>query len=236
VTRLSREARRRPEWLVVGTRDRIHALAADGATLYAIVGDAPESAFLGYREACAQNLSWRPVADADPADSRLAIVALASPRDAVAGAPAGLYALSADGALLARPATAEAAQWVPMGKTPADSRALAVASDQFFVLDGQGVIWRCPRTVLALGRDDWTEFDRHGDLKTLTGMNGRLYGIDGHGDLLSRSLIPAVTWWPVGEATGCTVLAGHAGLIYAAGPALPLLRISPNSPGHCAEV
>ena len=228
VTRLSREARRRPEWLVVGTRDRVHALAACGATLYAIVGDDPESAFLGYREACAQNLHWLPVADAGPPDSTLAIVCLASPRDAVAGAPGGLYALSAEGVLLARPATAEAAQWRPVGKVPAGSRALAVASDQFFVLDGQGVIWGCPRTALAFGREDWTEFDRHGDVNALTGMNGRLYAIDCRGDLLSRSLIPADTWQPVGQATGCTVLTGHAGFIYAAGPALPLGRVAPT--------
>jgi hypothetical protein len=155
-------------------------------------------------------------------------MALASPRDAVAGAPVGLYALSADGALLARPARAEAAQWFPLGKAPADSCALAVASDQLFVLDGQGVIWRCPRMALALGREDWTEFDRHGALKTLTGMNGRLYAIDGGERLLSRSLIPADTWQPVGEAAGCTVLTGHAGLIYASGPALPLRRITPT--------
>jgi hypothetical protein len=239
VTRLSRVPRRRPEWLVVGTRERIRALAACGGTLYAIVGGdgegegggAPESAFLGYREACAQNLPWRPVADLGSVPS---IIALASPRDAVAGAPAGLSAFSPDGALLARPATVDAAQWQLVGKAPAGSGALAVAGDLFFVLDELGVIWTCSRT--ALGREDWTEFDRHGGLKTLAGLNGRLYAIDGSERLLSRSLVPADTWRPVGEATGCTVLTGHAGLIYAAGPTLPLRRLAPNSLGDNAEV
>jgi hypothetical protein len=229
VTRLSREPGA-PEWLVVGTRDRVHALAACGQTLYALVGDSLESSVLGFREACAQNLRWHPVAGAAPVPG---IIALASPRDAVARAPAGLYALSADGVLLARPAISEAAQWDVVGKGPGDSRALAVASDQFLVLDDHGVIWACSRT--ALGREDWTEFDDHGDLKALTGMNGRLYAIDGRERLLSRSLAAADSWQPIGVAADCTVIAGHAGIIYSTGPDLSLRRLAPNPIGGDAE-
>ncbi len=223
ITRLSSETGRRPEWLVVGTCDRVHALTACGTTLYAVVGSRAESAFLGYREACAQNLPWHPVAGSG---SGLGIVALASPRDAVADAPAGLYALHEDGTVLARPAICAAAPWYEAGKAPPDARALATATDQFFVLDGQGVIWSCPRTALAAG--DWTEFDGNGDLETLVGMNGRLYAIDGHGRLLSRSLVPAETWHPVAYADGCIVLAGHAGMLYGAAPTRPLRRMTPR--------
>jgi hypothetical protein len=221
VSRLSRERARQPEWLVVGTRDRVHALAAAGSMLYAVVGDRPESTFLGCRDACAQNLPWRPLEECDCRD----IVALASPRDAVPGAPGGLYALHRNGAVLLRFASPDPAPWSVVGKCPPEARALAAASDHFFVLAGHGVIWRCPRGQLA--DDSWDEFDRDATLATLTGMNGRLYAVDGAGKLLTRSTAPADAWRPLGDAGGCTVLAGHAGVIYGASPVLPLRRLVP---------
>jgi hypothetical protein len=239
VSRLSREPARRPEWLVVGTRDRVRALAGAGSMLYAVVGDRPESSFLRCREACAQNLPWRPVGRHQPQVLGLGaawvghgahepgsgIVALASPRDAVAGAPGGLYALHQDGAVLARSATPGPAPWSVAGKCPPGARALAAASDHFFVLDEHGVIWRCRREQLAGG--SWHEFDRDSGLATLTGMNGRLYAVDGAGKLVTRSTLPADAWRPLGDAGGCTVLAGHAGIIYGASPVLPLRRAVP---------
>ncbi len=220
VSRLSRSPQRRPEWLIVGTRERTHALTAAGSMLYAVVGDPPDL-FLACREACAQNLPWHPISGANCAD----IVALASPRDAVAGAPGGIYALHADGTVLRRPATQDAAHWSVAGKCPPAARALAAASDQLFVLDDHGTIWRCAREQLADAC--WDKTDAVSGLRTLTAMNGRLYAVDGAGLLLTRSTTPADGWQPVGDGGGCTVLAGHAGFLYGTSPARPLQRIVP---------
>ncbi|HXP18632.1 MAG TPA: N,N-dimethylformamidase beta subunit family domain-containing protein [Streptosporangiaceae bacterium] len=225
VSRLSRAPVRRPEWLVVGTRDRVHALAVAGSTLYAVVGDTPGTPFLRCREACAQNLPWRPIEEHRPEDRPVDIVALASPRDAVAGAPGGLYALHQDGIVLIRTATPDPAPWSLAGKCPAGARALAAANDHFFVLDVHGVIWSCPQGQLANG--SWHEIDRNTGLVTMTGMNGRLYAADDAGRLLTRSPGPADTWRPAGDAGGCTVLTGHAGNLYGASPGLPLRRLVP---------
>jgi len=227
VSRLSRPPGRPSGWLAAGTRDRIHALAGTGSVLYAVVGDtpgAPGPALLGCREACAQNLPWRPAGDHGTGRG---IVALAAPRDAVPGAPGGLYALHQDGTVLYRPATAGAAPWSQAGKAPAGARALAAASDHFFVLDRDGALWSCPQGKLANG--DWQESGRSPGrgLIALTGMSGRLYAVDGAGRLLTRTPAPGDFWRHAGDGGGCTVLAGHAGTLYGAGPGLPLRRMTP---------
>jgi hypothetical protein len=221
VTRLSQPPGRPSGWLAAGTRDRIHALAGTGSVLYAVVGDTPGAAFLGCREACAQNLPWRPAGQRRPCGG---IVALAAPRDAVAGVPGGLYALHRDGVVLMRPATTGTAPWSQAGKSPAGARALAATSDQFFVLDEHGVIWSCPQGQLANG--SWHTTGHESDLVALTGMNGRLYAVNRAGRLLTRTTAPADRWRPAGDADGCVVLAGHAGILYGAGPGLPLRRLA----------
>lgn len=223
VSRLSRPPGRPPGWLAAGPRDRVQALTVTGPMLYAVVGGTPGPAFLGCREACAQNLPWRPVREHRPETGYRGIVALAAPRDAVAGAPQGLYALHQDGIVLMRPATTGPAPWSMAGKAPAGARALAAANDHFFLLDEDGVIWGCPQGQLANG--EWHRAGRRRGLVALTGMNGRLYGVDGAGRLLTRTPAPGGTWRPVGDAGGCAVLAGRAGVLWRAGPGLPLSQM-----------
>src|SRR5258708_17444503 len=216
--------------------------------LFAVIGDTPGSAFLGCREACAQSLPWRPIEEHRPEDRRVCetwrwhgagepeggdypvggrpdIVALASPRDAVAGGPGGLYALRRDGIVLIRPATADAAPWSVAGRGPAGARALAATSDHFFVLDEHGLILSCPQGQLAHG--SWREIDHDSGLVALTGMSGRLYAVDGAGTVLTRSPAAGGTWRPVGDAGGCTVLACRAGILYGSSPGLPTRRVGP---------
>jgi hypothetical protein len=81
--------------------------------------------------------------------------------------------------------------------------------------------------MLASG--GWHEFDQHSGLVTLTGMNGRLYAVDEAGRLLTRTTAPAQPWQPIGDGGGCTVLAGHAGILYGASPILPLRQLVPSS-------
>jgi hypothetical protein len=223
--------------VAAGTRDPVRALAVAGPVLYAVVGDAPGQTYLGCREACGQNLPWRPAGEhradehgADEQGPSGGIVALAVPRDAVAGAPAGLYALHRDGVVLARPATPGAAAWSEMGKGPPGGISMAAAGDHFFVLDGQGGIWSCPQGQLQVS--SWHKIGQHGGLIALTGMNGRLFAADRAGRLLTRTPAPGGTWRPAGGAGGCTVLAGRSGVLYGASPGRPLSRMElPGPPG-----
>ncbi len=111
--RLARPASAVPAWTAAGTRDEVVALAAAGSALYAVLAArGPAGPVLGTREACGQALPWRPIGGA--AD----LVALAAPRDAVAGAPGGLYALRRDGAVLRRPVGPATAPWALAGAGP----------------------------------------------------------------------------------------------------------------------
>jgi hypothetical protein len=143
-----------PAWTAAGTRAEVRALAASGSALYAVLGACgPAGPVLGMREACGQALPWRPVGGA------AGLVALAAPRDAVAGAPAGLYALRRDGAVLRRPAGSATAPWILVGDGPPRPRALAAADNHFFVLDQDGDIWSLPLGDIGGPARTWTRID-----------------------------------------------------------------------------
>jgi hypothetical protein len=138
-----------PAWTAAGTRDEVLALAASGSALYAVLRDPRHGRVLGTREACGQAMPWRLAGDA------AGLVALASPRDAVAGGPGGLYALHHDGVVLMRPASPQAAPWTRVGDCPPQPRALAVANNHFFVLDHDGVIWSRPQGEIGRPARNW---------------------------------------------------------------------------------
>jgi hypothetical protein len=126
------------------------------------------------REACGQALPWQPVGGA------AGLVALAAPRDAVAGAAAGLYALRRDGAVLRRPAGSATAPWILVGDGPPRPRALAVADNHFFVLDQAGDIWSLPLGDIGRPARTWTRTDAgqpgHGGTAGQAGPGGAVTG------------------------------------------------------------
>jgi N,N-dimethylformamidase beta subunit-like, C-terminal len=207
-----------PEWTAAGTRDQVLALASSGSALYAVLADHDQGQFLGTREACWQAMPWRAAGDA------AGIVALASPRDALAGAPGGLYALHRDGIVLTRPASPEAAPWTRVGTCPPRPRCLAVANNHFFVLDQDGTVWSLPQAEIGAGVPRWTSVENAANLITLTALNGRLIAADASGSLVGRVPAPGAGWEKLGDSGGCMVLTGHAGSLYGASPGRPLLR------------
>lgn len=206
------------DWTAVGSRADLRALAASDSRLFAVLAASGE---LAWREACPQNLPWRRIGDA------AGIVALAAPRDAVAGGPRGIYALRADGAVLRRPVIVAPAPWQQVGQCPPAPRSLAVANDQLFVLDQSGAIRSAPQEAIPACADAWSVVDLDARLSALTALNGRLIGIDAAGRLVSRLPGPGRAWQDCGHADGCVLLAGQAGALYGARPGFALRRCVP---------
>jgi hypothetical protein len=230
----------RADWIPVGTRQPVRALAAAGSRLFAVLDASGE---LAWREACPQNLSWLSYDDASE------IVAIAVPRDAVAGGPRGIYALRSDAAVLFRPLSPAPAEWRQVGFCPPGPCSMAMANDHLFVLDRSGAVHCAPQGAIPGRADAWTQADPAAGITTLTALNGRLIGIDLAGRLVSRAPGPgrgsgrgpdaaltggradgpggAEPWEPCGDAAGCVILTGHAGALYGAGPGFPLRRWLP---------
>jgi hypothetical protein len=212
-----------PFWIAVGTRDPIRALAAVGATLYAVLAGGPP--MLASREACPQNLSWHRLGAAE------GVVGLAAPRDAVDGAPGGVYGFCEDGTVLLRPGSQSPAGWAGFGRGPARGRGFAVADNHFFVLDDAGVLWSAPQGRIT--NADWSVVETPGGgiprLLALAAVNGRLVAIDDRDQLLSRLPLPGARWDVLGAGGGCAVLTGHAGTLYGSAPGLPLRAAVPTA-------
>lgn len=205
-----------PAWTAAGTRAPVRALASAGAMLYAVVGGEGGTWFLGTRRACGQNLPWRRLGAAD------GIGALASPRDAVPGAPTALYGARRDGVVVRRPAEPEPAPWTVVGRCPPGARGLAVAGNEFYLLGSCGRVWSLAQGELGSGA--WALAEEASGLVALAALNGRLVGVNEAGRLLSRLPVAGAAWEHLGDAAGCLVLTGHAGALYGAGPGRPLLR------------
>lgn len=220
--RFTGPARPWPDWEPVGSRVPIRALASAGAMLYAVAGDAAGTWFLGARAAGGQNLPWQPIGEAGE------ITALASPRDAVSGAPNAIYGARRDGVVVRRPAEPAAGPWTLAGTCPQGACGLTVANNHFFLLDSGGQIWSLPLSELRTAGSTWKPLgDSPGDspaLIALTSLNGRLIAIDRAGLVLGRLPMAGAVWDHLGNSGGCTVLTGHAGALYGTAPGLPLLR------------
>lgn len=207
-----------PGWDVVGTRERIRALAGTGSLLFAVLDLTGE---LAWREACGQNLRWQPIQEAGD------VVALGCPRDAVAGGPRGLYAVRADGKILLRPITTSRADWREAGMCPPGPRALAFAKDHLYVLDASGNVWDAPQGAIPTSAGEWTAFVTDSSLVALAGGSGRLFGVTAAGALAGWLPVAGQPWGELGHAGGCTLIAAHAGAIYGISAGSPLRRYVP---------
>jgi hypothetical protein len=190
-------------------------MTAWAGRLYAVTDDSG----LAARELCRQNLRWQRFAHAP------GVIALAVPREAVADGPLGLYALTDGGRLLFREATPRPGPWTEAGKAPPGAVALAAAGGSLFAADDAGALWATPLS----GADRlWEHAGPAPDGCALTGLSGRLYALDRHRGITTRTTAPGDRWRPAGTASpGATVLAAGAGALVTAGPDGVLRRRAP---------
>ena len=193
----------RPDrWTALGAAPGAVALAGAGSWLFAALEDGT----LGVRSAGPQNVPLRRIGTAGD------VVALAAPREAVAGGPFALYAADRAGRLLIRAARPEKADWTVAGRCPPGTRALAACDGRLFALDGDGVLHGAPQGLPADGSArSWTRLEPPARLLALTAVNGRLYAVDERGVLLHRPPAPGGAWRELGPAGGSVLLAGQAG-------------------------
>jgi hypothetical protein len=194
-------------------------MTACAGRLYAVTCDDG----LTVRELCAQNLTWRRFGGAG------GIVALAAPREAVAGGPLGLYGLTQEGRLLYREADTRPGPWTEVGKAPTGSVTLATANAHLYAVDDHGAMWTAP-----LGGTDqaWEYFGPAPGVRSLAGLSGRLYALDQDGRVATRTTAPDDTWCAIGPAEpGATVLAAGSGWLVTASADGLLHRRAPVTEG-----
>jgi hypothetical protein len=194
-------------WTVIGSRDHVRAMAAMGSRLFGLLDDG----VLAAREACPQNLPWRPI---EPAPD---LVTLAVPREAVAGGPHGLYATDTAGRLWWRPGTVRRAAWTELDRCPPDLRSLAAVYGRLYAVDRARRLW----VANQAGDRTWCRLPDP-ELVAIASMNGRLYAVDTNDTVLCRAPLPDHPWVSVGPADGVDVLTGHAGRLIGAGGGRPL--------------
>jgi hypothetical protein len=207
-------------WTVIGTRDHVRALATLGSWLFGLLDDG----VLAAREACPQNLSWRPI---EPAPN---LVTLAVPREAVAGGPHGLYATDTAGRLWWRPGTIERAAWTELDRCPPDLRSLAAVNGRLYAVDQSRRLW----TANQAGDRTWLRLPDP-ELVAITSMNGRLYAVDTEDTVLCRPPLPDHPWAPIGPAEGVEVLTAHAGHLIGTGNGQPLRWRETALPHHVSK-
>lgn len=187
---------------MVGCDGRLYAACADGT--------------LRVRDLSGQNLRWRTVDETDA-------VALASPREAHGGPPAGLYGVAPDGTIRYRDPADTRTGWQDVSRAPEGTIGLAAADEGLFALT-EDDLWHLP--IRDLPHPAWTRLEGAAIPRatSLTAMNGRLYAIVGD-SVLSRPVARDHTpWQEIAPAGGCTVLAASLGHLVGAHPGGRLLR------------
>ncbi len=200
---LSRLSRPWPgtDWERMGNARQVVALAACENRLFAADSDQQ----LWVRDPVGQNLEWTLLGPAP------AVRALASPREATAGQPIGLYAVTTDGRLVRREPYLDAATWTEIG-TAAEVVALAASFDGLFGATASGNLVFLPFEGIATGAA-WSHAGHAHQIVAMTNVNGRLYGVTSDGILWTRLPFRYEVDWTVLETCPAEVtgLAGHAG-------------------------
>ncbi|MGS2641563.1 N,N-dimethylformamidase beta subunit family domain-containing protein [Streptosporangium sp. LJ11] len=195
-------------WETIGGADEVGALTVFDSLLYG----ATSGGSLLTREVSDQNLRWRPAGTAP------ALVALATPREATAVHPIGLYGLTADDRLVYRDPEHG---WITLADGPRGGVGLGMVNGELFAAAAEGLWLFDPET------SGWSlvEAGAGAEAVALTAMNGRLYMADADGRIRTR--LPVATpagWTDLCDAGGCTVLTGHAGTLIGTARDRPLLR------------
>ncbi|TDD00789.1 hypothetical protein E1294_51800 [Nonomuraea diastatica] len=168
------------------------------------------------------------------------MIALAAPREAHGGPPAGLYGVAPDGTIRYRDPVPGPAPWQDVGQAPEGTTGLAAADEGLFAITAAHELWHLPIRLLAA--PDWTMIGPAPDPSggpapgaatgpapapsggpaigpaTLAAMNGRLFTVAA-GRVLTRSVNRHETpWVDLGPAAGHTVLASASGRLIGTGP------------------
>ncbi|MER6944211.1 N,N-dimethylformamidase beta subunit family domain-containing protein [Nonomuraea sp. NPDC000554] len=164
---------------------------------------------LAVRDICGQNLPWRVVDETD-------VIALAAPREAHGGPPAGLYGVAPDGAIRYRDPVLAQSAWQDVSRAPDGATGLAAVDEGLFAVTSAGELWHLP--IRRLDAHDWARAGSAAGATSLTAMNGRLFAVSGD-RILTRSAERYETCWEdLGPAEGRTVLAAAAGRLIGARP------------------
>ncbi|MBT2230232.1 N,N-dimethylformamidase beta subunit family domain-containing protein [Nonomuraea sp. NEAU-A123] len=185
------ESQPQPVALVV-CENRLFAARADGV--------------LSTRDLSGQNLPWRPI---DTTDA----LALAAPREAHGGPPAGLYGLAPDGTIRYRDPVLTSTPWADVSRAPEHATGLAAADEALFAVTSDDELWHLP--IRRLTDATWARMGTGEGATSLTAMNGRLYAIAGDRVLTRPVNRHNTDWTDLGPArpttTPAPTLSGHDG-------------------------
>ncbi|MBB5780734.1 N,N-dimethylformamidase beta subunit family domain-containing protein [Nonomuraea jabiensis] len=184
----------------------VRALVCCENRLYAACSDGS----LAVRDVCGQNLPWQTIDETDA-------IALAAPREAHGGPPAGLYGVAPDGTIRYRDPVPARQPWRDVSRAPEGTIALAAVDEGLFaVTSGGDELWHLP--IRQLGTHDWKIVGPAAGAVSLTAMNGRLFAISADRILVRTVERHDAGWSDLGPAGGHTVLAATAGRLIGAAP------------------
>ncbi|MFI7638055.1 N,N-dimethylformamidase beta subunit family domain-containing protein [Nonomuraea sp. NPDC049400] len=194
-------------------RSGVRALVCCENRLYAACSDGT----LAVRDVSGQNLPWEAVGETDA-------IALAAPREAHGGPPAGLYGVAPDGTIRYRDPTSAPQPWqdapVPqawqdVSRAPEGTIALAAVDEGLFAVTSAGELWHLP--IRRLDAHDWRRVGPAAGVVSLTAINGRLFAIAADRILVRSAERHESGWSDLGPAAGRTALAATAGRLIGAG-------------------
>ncbi|MEV4013352.1 N,N-dimethylformamidase beta subunit family domain-containing protein [Nonomuraea angiospora] len=183
----------------------VRALVCCENRLYAACSDGS----LAVRDVCGQNLPWQTI---DVTDA----IALAAPREAHGGPPAGLYGVAPDGTIRYRDPVPTPKPWRDVSRAPEGTIALAAVDEGLFAVTSGGELWHLP--IRRLGTYDWASVGPAAGAVSLTAMNGRLFAVSADRILVRTAERHDAGWSDLGPAEGHTVLAANAGRLIGAAP------------------
>lgn len=161
------------------------------------------------RDVCGQNLPWRAIGPADA-------IALAAPREAHGGPPAGLYGVAPDGTIRYRAPVPARAPWEDVSRAPDGTIGLAAVDEGLFAITSANELWHLP--IRRLDAPGWACVGPASGATSLTAMNGRLFAISSGRVLTRPAARHAADWTDLGPAGDRTALAAAGGRLIAAGP------------------
>ncbi|MER6000716.1 N,N-dimethylformamidase beta subunit family domain-containing protein [Nonomuraea angiospora] len=183
----------------------VRALVCCENRLYAACPDGT----LAVRDVCGQNLPWQTIDETDA-------IALAAPREAHGGPPAGLYGVAPDGTIRYRDPVPAPMPWRDVSRAPEDTIALAVVDEGLFAVTSGDELWHLP--IRRLGVHDWRSVGPAAGAVSLTAMNGRLFAVSADRILVRTAERHEAGWSDLGPAGGHIALAAAAGRLIGAAP------------------